>query len=188
MDRRIKKTQILLKETLTTLIEQKELRNITVSELCELANINRGTFYLHYLDIYDMIEQFEKAIVGDLAAIIEKNSPISAEYYILPVLIQVIEYLYKDMRFVKAMLSKNGDLHFLEQLKTTMLAQTKKSLPEFPKKYDETFIKILTIFIVSGGAGVFQEWLNGDFQVPLKSIIYPCEIMITSGISKILGN
>lgn len=185
MDRRIKKTQILLKETLTNLIEKKELRNITVSELCELANINRGTFYLHYVDIYDMIEKFEKAIVDDLIKIIEKNSPISADYYILPVLIQVIEYLYKDMRFVKAMLSKNGDSHFLEQLKRTMLVQTKQSLPAFAPKFDETFIRFLTVFIVSGGAGVFQEWLNDDCRVPLKSVIFPCEVMISSGISKI---
>ena len=72
MDRRIKKTHILLKKTLTELIEEKELRKITVSELCERANINRGTFYLHFLDIYDMIEQFQKAIISDLVAIIEK--------------------------------------------------------------------------------------------------------------------
>ena len=51
MDRRIKKTHILLKKTLTELIEEKELRKITVSEFCERANINRGTFYLHFLDI-----------------------------------------------------------------------------------------------------------------------------------------
>jgi AcrR family transcriptional regulator len=184
MDRRIKKTQLLLKETLTTLMEQKELRNITVRELTDLANINRGTFYLHYLDIYDMIEQFEEEIVSDLLGIVEKNSPISADYYILPVLIQVIEYLYNDMRFCKAMLGKNGDLQFLEKLKTTMMKQTRGSLPINQKKYDETFIRFLTVFIVSGGAGVFQEWLNDDCQVPLKSVISPCEIMITSGISK----
>ncbi|OPZ33056.1 MAG: hypothetical protein BWY97_00959 [Tenericutes bacterium ADurb.BinA124] len=185
MDRRIKKTHILLKKTLTELIEEKELRKITVSELCERANINRGTFYLHFLDIYDMIEQFQKAIISDLVAIIEKNNPISADYYILPVLLQVIEYLNKDMRFVKAMLSPNGDWHFLEHLKHTMIEQTKQSLPPFPKKYDEVFIRFLTVFIVSGAAGVFHEWLNDNCRVPLKAVINPCEIMISSAISKI---
>lgn len=184
MDRRIKKTQKLLKQTLTTLMEQKELRTITVRELTDLANINRGTFYLHYLDIYDMIDQFEDEIVQDLLEIVEKNSPISADYYILPVLLQVIEYLYKDMHFCKAMLGKNGDLHFLEKLKKTMIKQTRRSIPIHSSKFDETFMRFLTVFIVSGGAGVFQEWLNDDCQVPLKSVITPCEIMITSGISK----
>jgi len=185
MDRRIKKTKDLLKETLTELMEEKELRNISVRELTERANINRGTFYLHFQDIYDMIDQFEDEIISSLLSIIEKNSPISADYYILPVLLQVVEYLYKDMRFCKALLGKNGDSNFLSKLKTPMMKQARSSFPHFQKKYDETFVRFLTVFIVSGGAGVFQEWFNEGCKVPLRSVIAPCEIMITSGIEKI---
>jgi len=185
MDRRIKKTRDLLKETLTGLMEEKELRNISVRELTDRANINRGTFYLHYQDIYEMIDQLEDEIIFNLLAIIEKNSPISADYYILPILLQVIEYLYKDMRFCKALLGKNGDSNFLAKLKTPMMKQARRSLPNFNQKYDETFVRFLTVFIVSGGAGVFQEWFNESCKVPLRSVIAPCEVMITSGIEKI---
>ncbi len=53
-DRRKRKTKALLRQTLTRLLLEKDLKDITISELTELADINRGTFYLHYRDIYDL--------------------------------------------------------------------------------------------------------------------------------------
>ena len=51
IDRRVMRTKTLLIHSLSTLMKQKNIKDITVKELCELADINRGTFYLHYKDI-----------------------------------------------------------------------------------------------------------------------------------------
>lgn len=62
-DRRIKRTKMLLQKTLVDLMLEKEVGKISVKELTQKADVNRSTFYLHYLDIYDMLEQMENEFV-----------------------------------------------------------------------------------------------------------------------------
>jgi AcrR family transcriptional regulator len=62
MDRRVKKTRTLLKNGLITLMQEKSIKEITVQELVDLVDINRSTFYLHYKDIYDLVEQLEQEV------------------------------------------------------------------------------------------------------------------------------
>ena len=55
MDRRVKYTKKVIKDTFLSLLEKKNISNISVKELCEMADINRGTFYRYYIDIYDLL-------------------------------------------------------------------------------------------------------------------------------------
>ena len=47
-DRRVKRTEALLKDTLTTLLAEKDFPQITIRDITDRADLNRGTFYLHY--------------------------------------------------------------------------------------------------------------------------------------------
>ena len=53
-DLRVVKTERAIYRALIELLQKKELEKITVSELAELAEINKATFYLHYADIYSL--------------------------------------------------------------------------------------------------------------------------------------
>ena len=53
MDRRVKYTKMIIRETFINLLEKKNINKITVSEICKEADINRATFYRYYLDVYD---------------------------------------------------------------------------------------------------------------------------------------
>ena len=48
-------------------------RDITVRELTEMADLNRGTFYLHYKDVFDLLEQTETELLGKLNSVIQKH-------------------------------------------------------------------------------------------------------------------
>ena len=58
-NRSVQRTQALLKDGLTELMQTKPVQNITVRELTDYVNLNRGTFYLHYRDIQDLLEHLE---------------------------------------------------------------------------------------------------------------------------------
>lgn len=58
-DKRIEKTKLLIKNTFLDLIKTKNIDKITVKAICDGANINRGTFYYHYLDVADLVENLE---------------------------------------------------------------------------------------------------------------------------------
>lgn len=57
-DRRIRKTRSNLFAALSFILNQTNIEEITVKELCEKADINKSTFYLHFMDIYDCCEQW----------------------------------------------------------------------------------------------------------------------------------
>jgi AcrR family transcriptional regulator len=58
MDRRTKYTKKMIKDTLIDLLlEGKDITKVTVSEICEIADINRATFYRYYLDIFDLLDK-----------------------------------------------------------------------------------------------------------------------------------
>ncbi|WP_106498401.1 TetR/AcrR family transcriptional regulator [Lentibacillus sp. Marseille-P4043] len=65
-DLRIIKTQESLRHALLTLLKSKPLESITIAELCRMAKINRGTFYLHYKDVHEVLKHYLEVIVEDL--------------------------------------------------------------------------------------------------------------------------
>ena len=72
-DRRIRRTKALLSRGLIQLMEKKDIRDISVKELAELADINRGTFYLHYNDIYDLLAQVEDEMFVEFNEILDRT-------------------------------------------------------------------------------------------------------------------
>ena len=64
VDQRIKVTKILIGQALGSLAKEKSLSEITVKELCEKAQINRGTFYSHYKDINDLVTKIKIEFVN----------------------------------------------------------------------------------------------------------------------------
>jgi AcrR family transcriptional regulator len=83
LDARMRYTQMVLKQSLLTLLKKKPINKVTVKEVCELAEVNRATFYAHYTDCFDLkqsmenelLESFEKALhyvsSQDVTALIE---------------------------------------------------------------------------------------------------------------------
>ena len=76
MDRRIRKTRAQLRQGLAELLKEKSIKEITVKELVEKVDINRSTFYLHYTDIYDMMEKIENELTGEIEDLIHTH-PVS---------------------------------------------------------------------------------------------------------------
>ena len=64
-DARVRYTLRVLKESLLQLLEQKPINRITVKEVCEKAELNRATFYLHFSDCFDLLESIENDLLRD---------------------------------------------------------------------------------------------------------------------------
>ena len=59
VDRRVRKTRKQLRECLISLLKQKKVQDITVRQLTDMTDLNVGTFYHHYKDVYDLLEKTE---------------------------------------------------------------------------------------------------------------------------------
>lgn len=66
-DARVRYTKKVLRESLLSLMKSKPIKEITVKEVCEAAELNRATFYKHYRDCYDLLENIENELIEDFA-------------------------------------------------------------------------------------------------------------------------
>ena len=74
-DRRVRRTRAQLQKALLELLEEKDIRSITVQELARRADVNRGTFYAHYTDVYDLLDQMDE---------LKKMGPLSSVMNMIP--------------------------------------------------------------------------------------------------------
>ncbi len=70
VDRRVRKTKAQLRAGLARLMQKKSIKEITVKELVEEVDINRSTFYLHYTDIYQMLESIEAELMDEITHLV----------------------------------------------------------------------------------------------------------------------
>ena len=62
-DARVRYTQRVIKESFLSLLREKPINKITVKEVCELAELNRATFYAHYSDCFALMESIERELL-----------------------------------------------------------------------------------------------------------------------------
>ena len=116
-DRRIKRTRYLLVHALTSLMLKKSIKDITVKELCESVDINRGTFYLHYKDIYDMLEQTEQELLEQFEQVFKNYHPDHTPDFPYPLFVEIFQIIDQNSNLCCALLSPNGDISFSVKIK-----------------------------------------------------------------------
>ncbi len=70
-DRRTQKTKEIIKLSLLKIMEKKSFSKISVTEICQHSNINRGTFYLHYFDLNDVLDEILEEIISSSSSVID---------------------------------------------------------------------------------------------------------------------
>lgn len=115
-NRNAKRTKKLIEDAFYKLMEEKPCFKITVKELTEMADINRSTFYLHYLDIPDLIEHLEDDICNDLYQAL--NNITRKEYVVgkHPFHVIVFKTLKEHETGCKMLLGYNGDIRFMRKM------------------------------------------------------------------------
>lgn len=83
-DLRVKKTKRALFEAFTRLVGEKTIDEITVNELCEVADIRRATFYKHYSDKYDFLTAYTSYLRDNFDSIMRKSGKptLTTDYYV----------------------------------------------------------------------------------------------------------
>ena len=119
-DRRVRKTKKAMTEALAALLEKKPLNEISVREISEIADINRGTFYLHYRDIYDMVERLQNEIFEEFNQIVDQHEPKANSEELFPMLVELMNLLSENASLAKVLIGKNGDAAFVDKLKNVV--------------------------------------------------------------------
>ncbi|VTS25385.1 TetR family transcriptional regulator [Streptococcus porcinus] len=113
MSKRQTETLNFLREALIALLAEKDFETISVSDLTKRAGINRGTFYLHFRDKYEMINYFKDEYFNKLFQVLDAPEIATNTRELL---IETLTVLAKQFDFIAA-ISQSQSLHVKEILK-----------------------------------------------------------------------
>ena len=163
VDRRTRRTKQRLLQGLVELMKVKHFRDISVRELSELADINRGTFYLYYRDIFDMLNHVEAELLGDFENIFETHVTSGQERELRPFLTDLFGYIGDNGDLFRVLLSRNGDIAFLQKIIDIVRDRYRKRLRELRRdELSEAEFDYRYSFSVFGGIGLIHCWLERD--------------------------
>ena len=156
IDRRIRKTKALLRSGLTDLMKQKPVNKITVKELADYVDINRGTFYLHHKDIFDLLSSIESELMQELKDVFDKYNFEKQQIEPLLFLTDIFHFLDHNAEIVTVLLSSNGDILFIDQMKEFVKEKCLNNWMHTYSVSDPIQYEYFYAFIINGIIGVFQ--------------------------------
>src|ERR1700742_3382273 len=119
MDRRVRKTQQAILEAFVGLLAEKDFEHITMNEIADRADVNRGTVYLHYMDKFDLLDQ---CIETHLAQLL--GNCLSSDMVHIPAkasMLRIFEYLEQHAFLYATLLVNKGIPTFRNRLMAVML-------------------------------------------------------------------
>jgi AcrR family transcriptional regulator len=126
VDLRVIKTQRLIREAFFELMREVGFQKTNVRKIVERAQINRSTFYLHYLDKFDLLDKLEDDLFSGMKNII---SEVPAEQFpklefsskkLQPLTLRMADYIYENGKILKLLMGKKGDPMFLSKFGATV--------------------------------------------------------------------
>lgn len=181
LDRRTKYSLHAIRSALFDLLETKELKNITVTDICKLADVNRGTFYKYYDDVPDLFSKIELSVAEETCETIRKNclEEFSVQKLISSILVIVIEN--KDFT---GMLTKNPtETQFLREIISSFRPQLIKTMLANIPELTEEICDVYFDFILGGTVNLLLQWMKKDMAVPASQM----ESLSIQFISSVLG-
>ena len=185
-DRRTRKTKKAMTNALAKLLLEKPLNSISVKEISDIADINRGTFYLHYRDVYDMAEQIQDEIFGKFTEIVDMHEPKKNTDEIFPMIVAVFNLLKENADLARVLISKNGDAAFVDKLKNVIREKCFSNIRMVFKVKNDEEIDYFYNFIVSGCIGLCSAWLLNDMKQTPTEMAKICERLILKGAEAIM--
>ncbi len=173
-------TAIKMDEALISLLEKKDFEYITIKEICDTAGVNRSTFYLHYENTTDLLQETTKYIIDkhfayynvdkkDVIVGIEEKRPSEmifiTEEYLTPYLTFI-----KDNRRIFQVAIKQFDAMNMEKVYDALFRLVFEPVLEqfrVPQNKRPFVIK----FYLSGVFAVVMEWIKNDCEEDIKVII-----------------
>ena len=120
-------TAAKMDEALIALLEKKDFDYISVKEICEAADVNRSTFYLHYSDIYNLLDEVENDMLKEIKHIIETH-PMGEKDNTFTFMVDIFMVLEQNKEICKALMGDNGDANFTVKIKEIISENALKNL------------------------------------------------------------
>lgn len=161
-----RKTRELIKKTFAELMnEKRELNKITVTELVKRADITRSTFYTHYDDIYEVVNDYQ---LETIELLVSDDKVLESIQDIYNYFDDIFDCLKKNEEIYKMLLVSNGSLIFLEQLKKLAGEKIYYAMRNIIK--NNKYLELDVSFYMSGIISELIKYFRGQSDYSLEEL------------------
>lgn len=176
---RTEQTKADLKEAFWRLYAEKPIEKTTVGEVCELAGYNRGTFYLHFHDLYDMLHGIEDTLLAGMTDCVEacmkRLQQDSGKVNLIAACTDVVLYYERNKPYITVLLGEKGDPSFVYRLKDNLKPLWRQYVVDPATTRTEAEIELLLEYTLAGTLFMISRWLkdsNGASAKQLAHLVY----------------
>ena len=182
-DHRTRVTKMLIRKAFTDLLQTKPIQRISIKELCEMAGINRGTFYTHYTDIYDLLNQIEAEMLADFQqALRPMFDGVTHPLHPVEVSTKIFQCLKDHADICTVTLGDYGDKNFALQLIQLGRETSMEAYSSYFTEATEEEQAYFYAFVSGGCIGLLQKWMAEGLETPAEEIARMADTMMLQGI------
>ncbi|HWQ78619.1 MAG TPA: TetR/AcrR family transcriptional regulator, partial [Anaerovoracaceae bacterium] len=167
---RVAETKEKIKDAFFDLYEEKKIERISIKEITDKAQLNRGTFYVYYKDIYDLLENAEKELMVELLEKVKGAVTMILRNEDITPFLPPLEFYQRNKKILRSLLGPNGDPYFIHKLKKLI----KKTLWELFRKENIPDIDnadYIMEYISSAQIGIISYWMvEKDMEMPITEL------------------
>ena len=170
--RRVRMTKMLLKNALIDIMKTKSIHLVSIKEICEIADVNRSTFYRHYNTQYDLYDDIIEDISQDIGAIYKND------YTTVDFLTKVLEYIESKREIFLVILSDNGKVSLGE----AFVLFTGRFIDH---NNTSELVTYVMEFVAAGLTSTIWSWLNKENRRPASDVARMLHNLMMHGLGRV---
>ena len=185
-DRRARRSKRLLKQGLAELMQEKPFNSITVREITDRMDLNRGTFYLHYADTYELLQNLEEDTLADVQRMIDEHCPEAGAGTLRPVFEPIVDYIVENKAICYALFVNNSTSNFIDKVHRLIYVNGVAMIhARFTDVSDDKLAYLLS-FLTFGLIGLIKQWFDTNMALSKSAVIEIAEELVTGATEHLL--
>lgn len=187
LDKRCRKTRMAIKSCLMELMCEKDISKVTITEVALKADINRATFYMHYKDVYHVLDEIENDLIEKLFHIMDAADIVKSLHDPYPLFRELTNEINKDFEFYKLLVQSKNYSNLLNKVHSRFKERFLE-LSSGAVNIDMETLSFIVDFISSGITSVYKEWFYSNRNITLEQLSLSLSKLIGNGLNAVLDN
>lgn len=164
VDRRIAKSQEAIKSAVIELMSEKSFDDITIRDIADRANVNRGTIYLHYSDKYDLLDKMIEEHMDNLRELCQSAADLTFQEgnYVW------YEYFENHYLFFSTMLASKGAPYFRSRFLDLVIEEFRDEVETTEGINQGLSEDVVLQFFSSATVGAVEWWFKNEMPLPAR--------------------
>ena len=180
IDRRVRYTKMVLRESLSALLKDESIEKITVKRICEHADINRGTFYSHYSDQFDLYNNIVDELIEGIFERLGNFMTVPEEELVKSI-VNTFEYIKENGELITTLINKGVEYNVEKRIRNIV----EEIYLSKNDDVDMDYLNCAYSFIAAGSISLIRQWLNSDMSKSAEEMAFFSRQLISRGFSSL---